>query len=47
MNIKYILNCAIECKNTTLPKDIKELHLKIRDNINFDIIPFLNKAMIL
>ena len=44
MNIKYILNCAIECKNTTLPKDIKELHLKIRDNINFDIIPFFKQS---
>ena len=44
MNIKYILNCAIECKNTILPKDIKELHLKIRDNINFDIIPFFKQS---
>ena len=44
MNIKYILNCAIECKNETLPKDIKELHLKIRDNVNFDIIPFFKQS---
>ena len=44
MNIKYILNCAIECKNNTLPKDIKELHLKIRDNVNFDIIPFFKQS---
>ena len=44
INIKYILNCAIECKNNTLPKDIKELHLKIRDDKNFDIIPFFQEA---
>ena len=44
INIKYILNCAIECKNKSLPKDIQELHLKIRDNKTFDIIPFFQQA---
>ena len=27
----HILNCAIECRNENLPRDIKELHLKIHD----------------
>ena len=44
IKIKYILNCAIECKNKNIPKDIKELHLKIRDNVNFDIFPFFQQA---
>ena len=44
INIKYILNCAIECKNKNLPKDIQELHLKIRDIKTFDIIPFFQQA---
>ena len=44
INIKYVLNCAFECINKTLPKDIKELHLKISDNKNFDIIPFFQQA---
>ena len=39
-----MLNCAIECKNKTLPRDIQELHLKIRDDKNFDIIPFFQQA---
>ena len=44
INIKYILNCAIECKNKNIPKDIQELHLKIRDNIDFDIMPFIKQS---
>ena len=44
LKIKYVLNCAIECKNQTLPKHIKELHLKIRDIPTFDIIPFFQQA---
>lgn len=44
INIKYVLNCAIECNNKTLPKDIKELHLKISDDKKFDIIPFFQQA---
>ena len=36
-NIKYILNCAVECKNENLPSDIKELHLKLVDEPEFDI----------
>ena len=44
INIKYVLNCAFECINKTLPKDIKELHLKISDNKNFNIIPFFQQA---
>ena len=45
-NIKYILNCAVECKNENLPSDIKELHLKLVDEPEFDIT-ILNKLMIL
>ena len=42
--INYILNCAIECHNKKLPKDIKELHLKIKDNENFDLINYFEEA---
>ena len=44
INIKYILNCAIECNNNNIPKNIKELHLKVRDDKNFDIIPFFKQS---
>ena len=44
LNIKYILNCGIECKNDKLPKDRIELHLKIKDEPNFDIIPFFEES---
>jgi protein-tyrosine phosphatase len=42
--INYILNCAIECHNKNLPKDIKELHLKIKDIENFDLINYFEEA---
>ena len=42
--INYILNCAIECHNKNLPKDIKELHLKIKDCENFDLINYFKEA---
>jgi protein phosphatase slingshot len=42
--INYILNCAIECHNKNLPKDIKELHLKIKDIENFDLINYFQEA---
>ena len=45
-NIKYILNCASECRNTSLPDDIKELHLNIRDEKGFDLIKFFDEANI-
>jgi len=42
--INYILNCAIECHNKNLPKNIKELHLKIKDVENFDLINYFDEA---
>ena len=42
-NITYILNCAIECKNKTLPKSINELHLDVRDEPEFNIIKYFDK----
>ena len=42
--INYILNCAIECHNKNLPKNIKELHLKIKDTENFDLINYFEEA---
>ena len=42
--IKYILNCAAECHNKHLPKDIKELHLPIRDEKCFKLINFFEEA---
>ena len=42
--INYILNCAIECHNKNLPKYIKELHLKIKDIENFDLINYFEEA---
>ena len=44
IKIKYVLNCASECINTTLPKDITELHLRIRDETNFNLISFLEQS---
>jgi protein-tyrosine phosphatase len=44
IGIKYILNCAAECNNKNLPKDIKELHLNIRDEKWFDLIDFFEEA---
>ena len=43
LKINYVLNCAIECRNN-LPKNIKELHLKIRDLENFEIVDFFESA---
>ena len=43
-NITYILNCAIECKNKTLPKSINELHLDVRDEPEFNIIKYFDKS---
>ena len=42
--ITYILNCALECINTKLPENIKELHLKIRDTDDFEIINYFEEA---
>ena len=42
--INYVLNCAIECVNTKLPPDIKELHLKVKDEQNFDIFEYFDEA---
>ena len=54
LKINYILNCAIECHNYNLPKNVKELHLKIKDLENFDIInyfeisnEFINKCKLM
>ena len=43
-NITNILNCAIECKNKTLPKSITELHLDVRDEPEFYIIKYFEKS---
>ena len=44
LKINYILNCAIECHNYNLPKNIKELHLKIKDSETFDILNYFDTA---
>ena len=44
MKINYILNCAFECNNKNLPKDIKELHLKVKDLENFELYDFFEQA---
>ena len=44
LGINYILNCASDCKNTQLPKSITELHLKIRDDTNFDIFKYFEQG---
>ena len=44
MKINYILNCAIECKNNNLPKDIKHLHLKIMDYELFELYDYFRQA---
>ena len=44
LKINYILNCAIECYNYNLPKNIEELHLNIKDAENFDIINYFEIA---
>ena len=45
LGINYILNCASDCKNTQLPKSITELHLKIRDDTNFDIFKYFEQGI--
>ena len=45
LGINYILNCASDCKNTQLPKNITELHLKIRDDVNFDIFKYFEQGI--
>ena len=44
LGINCILNCASECLNNNLPEDIKELHLHIRDEEDFDLIPYFEEA---
>ena len=43
LGINYVLNCAIECKES-FPPGIKYCHLKLSDSPNFRIINFLDKA---
>jgi protein-tyrosine phosphatase len=40
----HVLNCAVECTNTSLPKDIKELHLKIHDYEGFELFDYFERA---
>ena len=42
--INNILNCASECHNNKLPKDIQEIHLKIKDVDNFNISDYFEEA---
>ena len=44
IKIKYVLNCASECINRTLPTDIIELRLKIIDDVDFDILSFIEQS---
>jgi len=44
MKINYILNVANECNNKNLPRDIKELHLNIKDNEKFEILSYFDEA---
>ena len=44
MKINYILNVANECINKKLPKDIKELHLKIKDFDGFEVYNYFDEA---
>jgi len=43
LGINYVLNCAIECKES-FPPEVKYCHLKLSDSPNFRIINFLDKA---
>lgn len=43
-NIGFVLNCAIECNNKTLPKSITELHLNVRDEPEFYIIKYFDQS---
>ena len=44
IKITHILNCATECKNTNLPRNIKELHLNINDYEGFEIYDYFEQA---
>ena len=44
LGITYVLNLAGECKNTLLPKNITEYHLKTKDLDDFDLIEYFEKA---
>lgn len=44
LNIKYVLNCASECVSLYEP-NIKMCHLKLIDHPEFNILPFLGKAV--
>ena len=44
LGITYVLNLAGECKNTLLPKNITEYHLKTKDLADFDLIEYFEKA---
>ena len=44
LGINYILNVASDCKNTVLPENIKELHLKVKDEETFDIFDYFEKG---
>jgi len=43
LGINYVLNCAIECKES-FPSNVNYCHLKISDRPKFKIINFLDKA---
>ena len=42
--ILFVLNCAKECNNEKLPKEIKELHLNVKDDVDFDIMRFFDQS---
>ena len=44
LKVTHILNVASECKNTKLPKNIKELHLNINDYEGFEIFDYFDEA---
>jgi len=43
LGINYVLNCAVECKES-FPPDVTYCHLKLTDRPKFKIINFLDKA---
>ena len=43
LGINYVLNCAIECKES-FPPEVKYCHLKLSDSPTFRIIRYLDKA---
>ena len=44
IGIHFVLNCASECDNNKLPDNIKELHLNIKDDDNFNLNPFFEES---